>query len=115
MQGCQEPLVWYQTVPLGYYDYKEIEMHTTCGTSQTDVEGHTRTRLCETCYHWYQERYPQGWSCYPGDTCQHGVYVGGVMYDYLCPDCEAGDGVLTGPRKRTPEEIARQWESMSER
>jgi len=117
MQGCKEPMSWYQYVPRGY-DYQEVEMKTTCGTSQTDVEGQTRTRLCETCYGRYQQRYPQGWSSYPGDICKHGVYVGGMMRDYLCPDCEIGDGVVsdvTVPAKRTPEEIARQWETMSEK
>lgn len=28
---------------------------------------------------------------YVGDTCKHGVYVGGVAFDHLCPGCEGKD------------------------
>lgn len=45
--------------------------------------------LCDNCLEWYQSRFPQGWVCYPGDTCEHGVYVGGSGIDYLCNACEA--------------------------
>lgn len=34
--------------------------------------------------------YPQGWRYYPGDTCPHGVYVGGSGADYMCGRCEMG-------------------------
>jgi hypothetical protein len=34
-------------------------------------------------------RYPQGWQAYPGDTCEHGRYIGGCGPDYMCPECEA--------------------------
>lgn len=34
--------------------------------------------------------YPQGWSHYPGDTCKHGVYVGGIGVDHMCQKCEDG-------------------------
>lgn len=36
------------------------------------------------------KRYPQGWAYYAGDTCHHGVYVGGVGIDYMCHNCEMG-------------------------
>jgi hypothetical protein len=26
-----------------------------------------------------------------GDTCRHGVYVGGVGIDWMCGRCESGD------------------------
>ena len=35
--------------------------------------------------------YPQGWRHYPGDTCRHGVYVGGCGADLMCGACESGD------------------------
>ena len=35
-----------------------------------------------------EKMYPQGWSYYPGDTCQHGVYVGGCGVDWMCIQCE---------------------------
>lgn len=38
-----------------------------------------------------KERYPQGWQYYPGDTCPHGVYVGGCGIDHMCMACEMGD------------------------
>jgi hypothetical protein len=38
-----------------------------------------------------EERYPQGWSYYPGDVCKHGNYVGGCEIDYMCHYCELGE------------------------
>jgi hypothetical protein len=35
-----------------------------------------------------ENEYPQGWSYYAGDTCKHGVYVGGCGADYMCQACE---------------------------
>lgn len=32
--------------------------------------------------------YPQGWRYYAGDTCKHGVYVGGCGIDWMCGRCE---------------------------
>lgn len=29
-------------------------------------------QLCPTCRGWAEKCYPQGWTCYPGDTCKHG-------------------------------------------
>lgn len=47
-------------------------------------------RFCTDCYRAYLERYPQGWTAYPGDTCIHGKYVGGCGIDHICPECEMG-------------------------
>lgn len=47
-------------------------------------------RFCDKHQREYEREYPQGWRGYPGDTCEHGVYVGGVGYDYMCGICEAG-------------------------
>ena len=48
------------------------------------------TALCDDCAEDMIERYPQGWAYYPGDTCMHGVYVGGSGIDWMCHDCEMG-------------------------
>lgn len=56
-----------------------------CGDS-----GTYGTELCEECEKDFTERYPQGWSYYPGDRCTHGVYVGGVGVDHMCHNCEMG-------------------------
>lgn len=47
--------------------------------------------LCEECERKAEETYPQGWRGYPGDTCKHGVYVGGVGVDHICRLCELGE------------------------
>lgn len=47
--------------------------------------------LCDGCHEKAVNRYPQGWSSYPGDTCRHGVYVGGCGADYMCGACEFGE------------------------
>jgi len=49
-----------------------------------------RTLLCEECEETAKRQFPQGWKYYPGDVCAHGVYVGGVGPDYMCPNCELG-------------------------
>lgn len=46
------------------------------------------TTLCDACETRLKKRYPQGWSHYPGDRCQHGVYIGGIGIDYMCHQCE---------------------------
>jgi hypothetical protein len=46
---------------------------------------------CEDCEEAMRNQYPQGWKAYAGDTCKHGVYVGGCMEDYMCIRCELGD------------------------
>lgn len=45
---------------------------------------------CTNCEDRLAELYPQGWVGYPGDVCQHGVYVGGCGIDHICPACEDG-------------------------
>ena len=47
--------------------------------------------LCDKHQAEAEERYPQRWAYYPGDTCVHGVYVGGSGPDLICQDCENGD------------------------
>lgn len=48
-----------------------------------------RKRLCRECEKIAESEYPQGWIGYPGDTCSHGVYVGGCMDDNICGKCES--------------------------
>lgn len=50
---------------------------------------------CEHCRPLYEEAYPQGWSYYPGDVCEHGTYVGGCGEDLMCARCELGEPGLT--------------------
>jgi len=45
---------------------------------------------CDECRPLYELLYPQGWSTYQGDVCEHGAYVGGVGADYMCGPCEMG-------------------------
>lgn len=46
--------------------------------------------LCDVHLKEAQKEYPQGWNYYPGDVCQHGVYVGGCGPDLMCFNCEMG-------------------------
>lgn len=46
--------------------------------------------LCPRCLRIAKLTYPQGWSYYPGDRCEHGVYVGGCGVDHMCARCEYG-------------------------
>jgi hypothetical protein len=46
--------------------------------------------FCERCETKLHGIFPQGWRYYPGDVCQHGVYVGGCGADYMCGRCESG-------------------------
>jgi len=46
---------------------------------------------CDECRPLFSLLYPQGWSTYPGDVCEHGTYVGGCGVDWLCGPCEFGD------------------------
>ncbi len=57
------------------------------GTHRTSVLG---DGTCEHCAPLYELRYPQGWSYYPGDVCEHGTYTGGSGIDYMCHPCEMG-------------------------
>jgi len=47
--------------------------------------------LCEEHQAEAERLYPQGWRYYPGDTCRHGVYVGGCGIDWMCGRCEDGE------------------------
>lgn len=47
--------------------------------------------FCATHQALYDRAYPQGWKGYPGDTCPHGVYVGGCAEDFMCFKCEMGE------------------------
>lgn len=57
-----------------------------CGTW---VTGDGRA-LCDRHETQAQADYPQGWRYYPGDVCEHGVYVGGSGIDRMCGACESG-------------------------
>lgn len=54
-------------------------------TGRSHFDGNA---YCENCLEWWNIWYPQGWVSYPGDTCKHGVYVGGCGADYMCGSCE---------------------------
>jgi hypothetical protein len=62
---------------------KGREIKVKCG----DYYGGTKL-FCRKCKELLIEAYPQGWEYYPGDVCEHGVYVGGCGIDYMCPQCE---------------------------
>ena len=51
--------------------------------------GHVEAVLCDDCRKVALAKYPQGWKFVPGDTCTHGVFVGG-MRDCACRQCEEG-------------------------
>ncbi len=56
--------------------------------------GDTRNgekEYCEECLDYFEKEYPQGWRYYPGDTCRHGMYVGGCGADLMCGACEMGE------------------------
>lgn len=59
------------------------EEQITCGTYQGGEK-----QLCDKCFNFASFQFPQGWKAYPGDTCKHGVYVGGCGVDLMCADCE---------------------------
>lgn len=67
------------------HDGSEIQM--TC-RSQSVAYGYA---MCEACEAEIKKAYPQGFRYYPGDTCKHGVYVGGCAEDFMCFKCEMGD------------------------
>jgi len=48
-------------------------------------------QFCDACRKRYTKLYPQGWVGYPGDTCRHGTYVGGIGADHMCGRCEMGE------------------------
>ena len=47
--------------------------------------------FCKFCEKQNEEKFPQGWTFYPGDVCEHGNYVGGCGADYMCGQCESGE------------------------
>ncbi len=53
--------------------------------------GVSSAHLCDPCERRAERAYRQGWRHYPGDTCRHGVYVGGSGADLMCGLCELGD------------------------
>jgi hypothetical protein len=67
------------------YGYKEVK--TACGN--TGLYG--EQMLCDECRQAMEDRYPQGWRHAPGDTCEHGRYLGchEDNDETLCPECEA--------------------------
>ena len=71
---------------LGYTRHGQDEVMGDCGDY---FFGETVT--CGPCEEYYQAKYPQGWAHYPGDTCRHGVYVGGIGIDWMCGRCEFGE------------------------
>lgn len=69
--GCGKPIPWTKWASV------------TCGSYHGG-----RKVLCRKCEEVADEIFPQGWRGYPGDTCKHGVYVGGCGVDYVCGRCE---------------------------
>lgn len=65
------------------YSPRGREMKVKCGRT---FNG--EFRMCESCLAEAEKAYPQGWEHYPGDICEHGVYVGGCGIDWMCPICE---------------------------
>jgi len=85
MSGCGKDTV--QIIPTKF-SYKEVR--STCG--QTSFHG--GIVLCEDCEARAERLYPQGWSDIPGDTCEHGNYIGTPGgYDYICGLCEMGEKI----------------------
>lgn len=67
--------------------WKKIRALPCEGKHPASVLGNT---FCDECTPLYEALYPQGWASYPGDVCEHGVYVGGCGADYMCGPCEMG-------------------------
>jgi hypothetical protein len=79
--GCENSVM--QFVQHGY-GYKEIQLP--CGS--TGIRG--QQLLCEECESKAEIEFPHGWRDTPGDTCEHGTYIGtpgGI--DYICGKCES--------------------------
>jgi len=86
-----EQHVAYMDSRYRYTDEEGVNVYTEewpvyCGSWST-LEG--GTVLCDGCEAAMKARYPQGWRHYAGDTCKHGVYVGGVGIDWMCQACES--------------------------
>jgi hypothetical protein len=77
--GCSVDVVY------DYNRHRDEDMITQCG------EWRSGTVLCDACLAKAEQRYPQGWSYYPGDVCKHGMYTGGTGIDWMCGPCEMGD------------------------
>lgn len=69
------------TVPINWGGRDDV---VPCGTW---VRG--EKLLCPRCEKRLLKYYPQGWRYTPGDTCKHGVYVGGCGIDRMCGRCES--------------------------
>jgi hypothetical protein len=83
MRRCKNMVSQY--VPRGF-GYKEVK--TRCGS--TSIHGDEL--LCDECQEKAENKYPQGWRETPGDTCEHGCFVGDAGGpDYMCPACEMGE------------------------
>jgi len=66
--------------------YSGYDMDVPCGTWYAGERY-----LCDGCEAKARRAFPQGWRYDPGDTCRHGVYVGGCGPDLMCGRCEAGE------------------------
>ena len=56
--------------------------------SKYNGESCPNEEYCNNCREWWSYCYPQGWSYYAGDICEHGVYTGGCGIDWMCFRCE---------------------------
>ena len=68
-----------------------VVMITKYGRAVTVTCGKTwagEMHMCPSCEAKALITYPQGWKYVPGDLCQHGHYVGGMLEDNMCPECE---------------------------
>jgi hypothetical protein len=85
-----EPTLCDGTIVVATIDHgafaKPEDVHVVCGSWRGG-----RRVYCEPCTDRLHLEYPQGWTAYPGDTCGHGVYVGGCGVDHMCHACEMGD------------------------
>jgi len=73
-------------VEVDHRNYDGSPIYKRCGATYMSEE-----HFCAECQQMYEKRYPQGWLSYPGDTCEHGTYVGGCGEDHMCFACEQGD------------------------
>lgn len=80
-----------------YYDRllaageRNTDPHSTEDGYECGQWAYGERQLCAECTRWYSAVFVQGWAYYPGDTCEHGVYVGGCGVDWMCMECELGD------------------------
>lgn len=67
------------------YTAKGTAIARECG----DLDSWGTAALCPACDGLVRKQYPQGWRHNPGDTCEHGRYLGESGPDLMCPTCEA--------------------------